>query len=287
MPAVVSGAEAQALIAQAAQARGGDPGELGRNIEAKAGLLDSAGMISHQSPADGPDQNTGGIPTMSADGKVLAPPPVATPPRPPAQQQQAPAAPTMPAKFANITDPAEREAAILRSYQELERRLGAGNQQPQGEQQEPQTQQQAPPAAPPQGEQQEAPVQLTPEQETQMAGVIVTAVGGQQAFEALAAWAPEHGDPATVELFNTAAASGQAEVAELAAKALRYDMIQRQGMQPTLVGGMALSSTSGLQPYRSDVEANQAMNDPRYLPGPRQDPDYVREVEKRIALSMR
>jgi hypothetical protein len=110
-------------------------------------------------------------------------------------------------------------------------------------------------------------------------------VGGQEAFESLAAWAPEHGDQATVDLFNNAVAQGNADVAQLAAKALRYDMVQRQGMQPTLVGGVSIGGVGAQQAFRSDSEVNQAMNDPRYLPGPRQDPAYVQEVEQRLALS--
>ncbi|MFZ9061861.1 MAG: capsid assembly protein, partial [Steroidobacteraceae bacterium] len=174
---------------------------------------------------------------------------------------------------------------LARAYQELERKLG----------QPPQEQQQPPPEPPPAVEPDESdadegqtlPTFGSPEEEAQFTQSVISAVGGQEVFESLAAWAPEYGDPVTVNAFNLAVSKGDAPAALMAVKALRYEMTQRQGYTPTLVGGLALGSQSGPQPFTSNAELRAAMRDPRYLPGPNQDGAYVEEVQRRLSASLR
>lgn len=246
-------------------------------IAAKAALHDR-GMATFEHPAAA-DKNTGGIPTKDAKGNILAPPP--RPPATPPAQPAPPAAPTsdgIPEKF---RDKSKEE--VVRAYQELERKLG---QPPQQQQQQPPTPE--PVATGDDDPDPEAPILpafASQEDEARFTDAVISAVGGQEVFESLAAWAPEYGDPVTVNAFNQAVNSGDANNALLAVKALRYEMTSRQGFTPTLVGGLALGSQSGPQPFGSEAERRAAMRDPRYMPGPMQDGAYVEEVCARIAAS--
>ena len=244
-------------------------------IAAKAALHDR-GMATFEHPAAA-DKNTGGIPTKDAKGNILPPPPrpPATPPAPPAGEE----GPIL-GKFKSAED-------LARAYQELERKLGQQQQQP------PKAEQ--PPAADPEpgGGDQEPdddepilPAFASPEDEARFTDAVISAVGGQEVFESLAAWAPEYGDPVTVNAFNQAVNSGDANNALLAVKALRYEMTSRQGFTPTLVGGLAMGSQGGPKPFNSQAEIRVAMRDPRYMPGPNQDGAYVEEVQSRLAASL-
>jgi len=277
MPTVLTGADAERAFQEAT---GQSSASAATTIAAKAALHDR-GMATYEHPA-APDRNTGGIPTKDEKGNILAPPPrppaQKAPPAPPAQgEQQAPIL----GKFKNADE-------LARAYQELERKLG---------QQQQQQQQDEPPAAQgqeldagdaDQGEEEQAlPTFGSPEEEAQFTQSVISAVGGQDVFESLAAWAPEYGDPVTVNAFNVAVSKGDAPGALMAVKALRYEMTQRQGYTPTLVGGLALGSQSGPQPFTSNAELRAAMRDPRYLPGPNQDGAYVEEVQRRLSASLR
>ncbi len=254
-------------------------------IAAKAALHDR-GLISHEQPP-APDRNTGGIPTRDERGNVLKPPPRPPAARPPAPQPQAEAQELrLPDKFANAEDP---QAALLKAYQELERKYSQATRQQ--KQAEPEN---VPDPQAPEPEEDDSSLPPEPampafesqEAEQEFINNVVSAVGGQEAFDALAAWAPEYGDPVTVDAFNKAIDSGNADAALLAVKALRYEMTSRQGFTPTLVGGLALGSQSGPKPFNSQAELRAAMRDPRYLPGPQQDGAYVEEVQRRLTASL-
>lgn len=276
-PAVLVGADAERAFQEMT---GQSSGSAATTIAAKAALHDRNMTTFEHPPA--PDRNTGGIPTKDEKGNILAPPAPPRPPAPPAPSTPpASSEPSIPEKFKG-----KSTEEVIRAYQELERKLGAPPQQ--------QPPAQDPPEAAPQGvaegEDDDDPVLpafASAEDEARFTESVISAVGGQEVFESLAAWAPEYGDPVTVNAFNEAVNSGNANGALLAVKALRYEMTQRQGYTPTLVGGLAMGSQSGPQPFSSNAELRAAMRDPRYMPGPRQDGAYVEEIQSRLAVSFR
>ena len=82
--------------------------------------------------------------------------------------------------------------------------------------------------------------------------------------------------------FNNALNSGDEGAILNQLKGLQYDFMMTNGYEPKLSGGRAPSSE--VKGFTSEAQVVEAMNDPRYS-GTNPDPAYIREVERRIAVS--
>jgi hypothetical protein len=226
---------------------------------------------------------------------------------------------TVPEKFRNA-DGTLNSAAMLQSYTELERRLGAGGQpQPaQGGQPPAMT----PSALQPKG--QEAPTALQPQemravaqewmanggnftQQTyaalQQRGVdpsglsrmfqgekaigdarsaqVFSAVGGKESFDAMKAWGAANLTDGEKHAF-TVAVNGPVELALMAVQNLKSRFEAANGAGGNILSG---GNTGGMNiqgtGYRSHAEMVTAINDPRYST----DPAYRTDVEQKIIRS--
>lgn len=173
-------------------------------------------------------------------------------------------------KFRSVDD-------LARSYQELERRLGQG-QQPQQEQALPEALPEAQ-AAPEQGSEQ---AQVTPEQASQLRQQMLDQVGGEAEYRRLAAWAAANLPTERVNAYDEALRTADSTAVMTSLKAMQYDYMMANGYEPRLAGGRA--PTSEVRGFESERQAIEAMKDPRYS-GHSPDPAYVREVEAKIAAS--
>lgn len=246
MPQVLTGADAEAAFAAA-----GGAAEAVVTTQAKANLvdqMDAEAAALREQHGQGPQSLTmeqrpeGGEP----GAKILG-------------------------KFKTVDD-------LAAAYTQLEKRLGAPKAEPAATE-APAEEADAGGEAPAEGDPTPS---LSADEQEALTSTLIEAAGGEKEFQRLAAWAKVDGDPLTVGAFNQALQQGNAELATLTLKALRYDYLQDRGYEPELLGGRA--GDSGLQPFKSEAELKAAMRDPRYY-GRGQDPAYVREVEARMALS--
>ena len=98
----------------------------------------------------------------------------------------------------------------------------------------------------------------------------------------IAGWASQNLPQERLDSFNTALNSGDEGAILNQLKGLQYDFMMANGYEPKLSGGRAPSSD--VKAFTSESQVVDAMNDPRYS-GPNPDPSYIREVERRIAIS--
>ena len=122
------------------------------------------------------------------------------------------------------------------------------------------------------------------EQAQQIIDAVMKQAGGEQQYQAMAAWAAKNLSDDAVNAINDAMNSGDVGRALSAVKSMQYDYMQNAGYEPRLLGGRAPAS-EGPKGYESEAQVVAAMADPRYQNGPSQDPAYVKEVEARLAAS--
>lgn len=122
------------------------------------------------------------------------------------------------------------------------------------------------------------------EQAQQIIDAVMKQAGGEQQYQAMAAWAAKNLSDDAVNAINDAMNSGDVGRALSAVKSMQYDYMQHAGYEPRLLGGRAPAS-EGPKGYESEAQVVAAMADPRYQNGPSQDPAYVKEVEARLAAS--
>lgn len=123
---------------------------------------------------------------------------------------------------------------------------------------------------------------ITQEQAEAIRENVLRQVGGENQYKRLATWAANNLEEGRLEAFNAALAQGSEPVILSLLKGLQYDFMMSNGYEPRLSGGRAPSSE--VKGFSSEAQVVEAMNDPRYS-GPNPDPAYIKEVERRIAVS--
>lgn len=111
---------------------------------------------------------------------------------------------------------------------------------------------------------------------------VLRQAGGEQQYQRLAGWAKDNLEPGRVNAFNAALEQGDEVVILSLLKGLQYDFMMNNGYEPRLSGGRAPGND--VKGFASEAQVIEAMNDPRYS-GSNPDPAYIREVEKRLAIS--
>jgi len=124
--------------------------------------------------------------------------------------------------------------------------------------------------------------QLTEEDAIRIRDGMFKQVGGQEKYQALIAWANENITQQQADAYQQAldAADEQSIMTQL--KSFQYDMMMSRGYEPKLTGGRA--PTQDVKGFDSEAQVVAAMSDPRYSSS-NPDPAYVRDVERRIAVS--
>lgn len=127
----------------------------------------------------------------------------------------------------------------------------------------------------------EAP-RITEQQAQAIRDNVLRQAGGEQQYQRLANWAKNNLEDARVNAFNEALGQGNEPVILSLLKGLQYDFMMANGYEPRLSGGRAPSAE--IKGFSSEAQVVEAMNDPRYS-GDNPDPAYIKEVERRIAVS--
>jgi len=104
-------------------------------------------------------------------------------------------------------------------------------------------------------------------------------VGGEEKYQALMRWGQQNVTEQAAEAYKVALDSGDETTILQMLKGFQYDKLMANGYEPKLTGGRAPSQD--VQGFTSEAQVVEAMRDPRYGT----DPSYVKEVEKRIAVS--
>lgn len=108
---------------------------------------------------------------------------------------------------------------------------------------------------------------------------IKDAVGGDDSYSKMTAWAIENLPAGDVDAFNKLTETGDAPSIKLAVQGLYSQYTNAMGVEPNLVTGKP--STSGPTPYRSTAEVVAAMSDKRYG----KDVAYTEDVQRRLGDS--
>ena len=124
--------------------------------------------------------------------------------------------------------------------------------------------------------------QLTEEDAIRIRDGMFKQVGGQEKYQALISWANENITQQQADAYQQALDAGDEQSIMTQLKSFQYDMMMNRGYEPKLTGGRA--PTQDIKGFESEAQVVEAMNDPRYS-GPNPDPAYIREVEKRMAVS--
>ena len=124
---------------------------------------------------------------------------------------------------------------------------------------------------------------ITPEEAARLRGEIFNQVGGQDQYGALMAWASDNIDDARADAYNAALEQGDEMQIIAQLKSIQYDYMMNRGYEPKLTGGRA--PTNEIRGFANEAQVVAAMADPRYINGATPDPEYIREVEERVAAS--
>ena len=106
---------------------------------------------------------------------------------------------------------------------------------------------------------------------------IISKVGGQDNFSAMAEWAKVNMSEQEIAAYNKATSSADMAVVENAVLGLAYRYQSAVGKDPKLLGGQ----TAGSSGFQSVAQLTEAMKDPRY----EKDPAYRKDVQNRLANS--
>lgn len=163
------------------------------------------------------------------------------------------------------------------AYQNLQRelsRLKSGEADPAPSEPDP-----TPAAEQPEPEAPADPGGISAEQATAIRGKVMEQAGGEAEYKRLATWAANNLPAERTNAFNDALGRGD-EVSILnALKSMQYDYMMKNGYEPKLTGGRAV--TNDAEGFKSRFQITEAMSDPRY----QHDAAYRRDVERRIAAS--
>ena len=120
---------------------------------------------------------------------------------------------------------------------------------------------------------------LTAEDANRIRDRMFEQVGGEEKYQALMRWGQKNVSDAQAEAYKEALDSGNETLILQMLKGFQFDQMMSTGYEPKLTGGRAPSQQ--IQGFASEAQVVEAMRDPRYGT----DPAYVKEVEKRIAVS--
>jgi hypothetical protein len=126
------------------------------------------------------------------------------------------------------------------------------------------------------------PTPIALERAQQIRERVMQQAGGDQQYQRIAGWASQNLPTERVNAFNAALNQGDEGAILNQLKGLQYDFMMANGYEPKLSGGRAPSQE--VKGFGSEAQVIEAMNDPRYS-GQNPDPAYIREVERRIAVS--
>jgi len=126
------------------------------------------------------------------------------------------------------------------------------------------------------------PTPIALERAQQIRDRVMQQAGGDQQYQRIAGWASQNLPTERVNAFNAALNQGDEGAILNQLKGLQYDFMMANGYEPKLSGGRAPSQE--VKGFASEAQVIEAMNDPRYS-GQNPDPAYIREVERRIAVS--
>ena len=132
-------------------------------------------------------------------------------------------------------------------------------------------------------EEEDGDIELSSEQVQQITNSLYSLAGGQQEYQKLTAWAADNVTEERKDAWNEALNTADVGSMEAQLKSFMWDMQQQRGFEPKLGGGRSPSNEA--KAFNSEAEVVEMMNDPRYRDPARRDPAFVREVEKRIAMS--
>lgn len=109
---------------------------------------------------------------------------------------------------------------------------------------------------------------------------ITGSVGGQENYDAMVEWATNSLPPNEIDSFDDLVTTGGKEAAQMAVKGLYARYITESGQSSVNIakGG---TSKAAIQPFSSNAQVVEAMNDRRY----QNDPAYRAEVERRLSVS--
>ena len=106
---------------------------------------------------------------------------------------------------------------------------------------------------------------------------IISKVGGQDNFSAMAEWAKVNMSEQEIAAYNKATSSADMALVENAVLGLAYRYQTAVGKDPKLLGGQTVGSSG----FQSVAQLTEAMKDPRY----EKDPAYRKDVQNRLANS--
>lgn len=106
---------------------------------------------------------------------------------------------------------------------------------------------------------------------------IISKVGGQDNFSAMAEWAKVNMSEQEIAAYNKATSSADMAAVENAVLGLAYRYQSAVGKDPKLLGGQTVGSSG----FQSVAQLTEAMKDPRY----EKDPAYRKDVQNRLANS--
>ena len=109
---------------------------------------------------------------------------------------------------------------------------------------------------------------------------ITNSIGGQENYDAMVQWASANLPESEVDSYDDIVSTGTTEAAKMAVKGMYARYLSENGGSSM---NIAKGGTSGaaIQPFNSNAQVVEAMNDPRY----QNDPAYRADVEKRISVS--
>jgi len=111
------------------------------------------------------------------------------------------------------------------------------------------------------------------------ASAIMTAAGGEQAYNETLAWAADNLSPDEVAAYDNVINSGNKDAIFFAVNSLTQRYKDAVGFEGARVSGKSIRSS--VQGYRSQAELARAISDPRY----RNDPGYRLDVQEKLAAS--
>ena len=112
------------------------------------------------------------------------------------------------------------------------------------------------------------------------AASITNSIGGQENYDAMVQWASANLPEAEVDSYDDIVSTGTTEAAKMAVKGMYARYLSENGGSSM---NIAKGGTSGaaIQPFNSNAQVVEAINDRRY----EIDPAYRAEVERRISVS--
>lgn len=105
---------------------------------------------------------------------------------------------------------------------------------------------------------------------------VLSAVGGEEGFNKVAQWANQNLSKAELDAMDQLLDNADPATAKMLLSGLNARYQSAVGREPNLLRGEPNTAPTG---FKSEAEMVQAMRDPRY----RSDPNYRREVERKVA----